>query len=171
MGDPPPVDGRCHDCGFDYDDDADAEIATRIRESGPRFGVPLARAGEGARTRPAPDVWSALEYACHVRDVLAVQRERLDRALAEDNPVLEARGMFRWADEHQYGTQDPSLVLRQLRANADSLATAISALSPAEWARPLVYGHPQQPAERTVRWFLRHTLHECEHHLADAMRS
>jgi hypothetical protein len=33
-----------------------------------------------ARTRPAPDTWSALEYTCHVRVVLRVQRERLQLA-------------------------------------------------------------------------------------------
>jgi hypothetical protein len=37
------------------------------------------------RTRPQPHVWSPLEYGCHVRDMLLVQRER----------VLTARRMNR----------------------------------------------------------------------------
>ncbi len=170
MGEQAPVDGRCHDCGFDYEDDADGEVASRLGELATLFGIAVTRAGEGARTRPEPEVWSALEYACHVRDVLAVQRERLDRAVAEHHPALESRGMFRWADERRYGEQDPSLVIRQLRTNAEALATAVDALQPDDWERPLVYGYPQ-PTDRTIRWFLRHTVHEGVHHLADAHRS
>ena len=36
--------------------------------------------------RPAPDVWSPLEYACHVRDVYRLFGERLALMLAEDDP-------------------------------------------------------------------------------------
>ena len=39
------------------------------------------------RLRPEPEVWSAIEYACHVRDVLEVQRLRIAQCLAEDRPV------------------------------------------------------------------------------------
>ena len=34
----------------------------------------------------APDTWSALEYTCHLRDVMLVQRERVLRALVEECP-------------------------------------------------------------------------------------
>jgi hypothetical protein len=40
------------------------------------------------RTRPEEGVWSALEYACHVRDVFLVQRDRLYTALVEDTPTF-----------------------------------------------------------------------------------
>ncbi len=47
----------------------------------------LADAGDTVvRVRPHHDVWSMLEYACHVRDVLLVQRERAVLALVEANP-------------------------------------------------------------------------------------
>ena len=38
------------------------------------------------RRRPAPDVWSALAYTCHVRDLQFTQRERLYVILVEDDP-------------------------------------------------------------------------------------
>ena len=47
----------------------------------------VARAASPAvRTRPEPSVWSALEYACHVRDALLVQRERVLLAQVEERP-------------------------------------------------------------------------------------
>lgn len=38
------------------------------------------------RERPSPAVWSALEYAAHVRDVVAFYAERIDRVLNEERP-------------------------------------------------------------------------------------
>ena len=47
-----------------------------------------ALAGPGdVRRRPAPGTWSALEYGCHVRDVLRRYDERLRLMLAEDDPL------------------------------------------------------------------------------------
>ena len=47
---------------------------------------------DALRHRSAPDVWSPLEYACHVRDVLGVQRERMLRTQAEDEMDVD-RGL------------------------------------------------------------------------------
>ena len=41
------------------------------------------------RERPAPGVWSPIEYACHVRDVHAVFARRVARMIAEDDPQFE----------------------------------------------------------------------------------
>ncbi|MFI1154959.1 hypothetical protein [Streptomyces sp. NPDC020817] len=47
-------------------------------------------------SRPAPGIWSPLEYACHVRDVLLVQRERVLAARRSNTPVADPMGR----DEH-----------------------------------------------------------------------
>ena len=41
------------------------------------------------RRRPAPEIWSPIEYLCHVRDVFVSHLIRLYRARTEDDPVLE----------------------------------------------------------------------------------
>ncbi|WP_086663618.1 hypothetical protein [Lentzea kentuckyensis] len=51
---------------------------------------------EGLRTRTLPEVWSPIEYACHVRDVMLVQRERLLAARRSDGPVTEPMGRACW---------------------------------------------------------------------------
>jgi S-DNA-T family DNA segregation ATPase FtsK/SpoIIIE len=125
------------------------------------------------RTRPAPRVWSALEYSCHVRDVFLVQRERVYLALVEDRPSF-AR-MYR--DERvglaRYGAEEPAEVSRELKLAAEMLGWAFEGLDETQWQRRCVYSFPD-PTERTVLWLGRHSVHEGEHHLRDvdsALRS
>src|SRR6187551_2418321 len=50
--------------------------------------APGARAA-GRHATPTPQVWSPLEYACHVRDVHRVFGERVQMMLAVDDPLFE----------------------------------------------------------------------------------
>ena len=85
-------------CGFEWDRVVGAELASRLAEAGARFRrilLPTDRDAdwtEQVRTRPSPDTWSPIEYACHVRDVLLVQRDRAYRALVEDAPEFSPMG-------------------------------------------------------------------------------
>ena len=172
----PAVDGTCEECGFDYDGVPDADVADRLRSFGRRYRAPLTRGLPGeslddlVRARPEPEVWSALEYACHMRDVLAVQRDRLAQAVAEDQPTFVPMGRDQRAIDGRYNEQDPAVVVDELAANAEAMADACLALSDAEWDRTGVYGYPQ-PTERNLRWVARHTIHEGHHHLLDIGRS
>ena len=70
----------CEECGFDYDEHGRNGIVDELASLGPCFAERLRQArpkpgGEEAlRRRPAPSVWSALEYTCHVRDTFLSQR-------------------------------------------------------------------------------------------------
>jgi len=83
---------HCPGCGYMYAAHAVSGIAAELATLGPRYASrlhTLARTPDGEkalRRRPEPDVWSALEYACHVRDVMLAQRERLFLAVIEDCP-------------------------------------------------------------------------------------
>jgi hypothetical protein len=165
----------CEECGFDYGDPVD-DPATALRTVASRYRVPLTRflPGEDGdaliRARPQPDVWSALEYACHVRDVFEIQRERMAQALIEDGyePPLMRRDER--VVELAYNEQDPLVVLDDIAANADALAIDVEALTPEQWQRTMRYRFPV-PATRDLVWFVRHTLHEGRHHLLDIGRS
>ena len=62
----------CAQCGFDGDVyDPDALIAA-VRALGPRWRRLLMWTDDELRQRPAPGVWSAIEYASHTRDVTAL---------------------------------------------------------------------------------------------------
>ncbi len=75
----------CDERGFDFDDAYPVNIATEsIGKTGKRLRAPLTRGLpnedllEVLRTRPEPDQWSALEYACHVRDALDLSVTRVN---------------------------------------------------------------------------------------------
>ncbi len=171
----PPVEGVCEECGFDYDGPEPDTLADTLRAFGRRYRPPLTRflAGEDGdaliRARPIEGTWSALEYACHVRDVLPVQRERLSTALGEDHPTFPSKGMYKWPEERAYNDEDPATVLDALAAGADELASQVATIAGGQWERPLVYSYPE-PADRTVLWLVRHTVHEGHHHLLDIGR-
>lgn len=158
---------RCEQCGFGYEEVPPEEVAGRLRDAPSRYRRALSDVSpESIRTRPDTAVWSALEYACHVRDVLLVQRDRAVLALVEHRPSF-AR-MYR--DERvalcDYDRQEMDDVLAQLAMSAALCAMVFEGLDQPAWARPLVYNWPE-PAELDLAWLGRHTLHEVEHHLQD----
>jgi S-DNA-T family DNA segregation ATPase FtsK/SpoIIIE len=156
---------RCDDCGYEYDTYSRSELAGEIRGFGPAyaaalFGVPDVRA------RPAPEVWSPLEYACHVRDVFHVQRERVLLALREETPEFEPMRRDERAVEMRYNAQDPAAVVADLDNAADALAALFESLDEPSWQCTGMYSYPE-PKKRTVEWIARHTIHEGVHHLGD----
>jgi hypothetical protein len=103
---------RCEQCGFDgqaYTDDA---LLTALGELGPRWRALLATAGDHLRTRPAPPVWSALEYAAHSRDVTAVHGMGVEYALSVDEPHVDEIPESAMAEAATtYADADPATVL------------------------------------------------------------
>ena len=122
-----------------------------------------------ATTRPATDVWSPIEYACHLRDVLLVQRERAILALVAP-PASPPRLAPMSRDERVaiegYGASTIVDVTRQLRDAAALFTNVLDRLDPEGWSRTLIYNYPTE-RERTLRWLAVHTLHEVHHHLGD----
>ena len=154
----------CRECGFEYRPDealaAGDAILTGADEIAALLDVPA------VRERRAPDIWSTLEYACHVRDVLLVQRERVLQARREDTPTPPPMGRDDRVEHDGYAAQDPAAVARQLRDAAALFANVLDHLGP-DWDRTMVYNYPE-PTVRTLRWVAVHTLHEVQHHLGDA---
>jgi hypothetical protein len=161
---------RCDDCTFVYADHAADHLADEIRARAGRVAAAIAGTpASRLRARPLPGTWSALEYACHVRDVLEVQRGRLLRAVREDRPRNVPMGRDERPMELRYNDQPAEEVMAAVRANGERLAAAFDALDEAGRARVLVYSWPSE-AERDLVWVARHTVHELEHHRRDIER-
>ena len=162
---------RCEECGWDWDADVDAAA---IRSYGDRFGKPLSRFLPSddpdvvLRTRPAPDVWSALEYAAHTRDVFDFYAERIRRVLTEDRPQLAAGDAWdAIALERNYNGADPAEAAAQVAAAADACAALVDNLDAADWQR---VGIGSAGDERTVMELARRAAHDAHHHLLDIGR-
>lgn len=166
---------RCGECGYAYGSVAEADGPGAIAGMARRYRIPLSRflAGEDGtallRAHPLPGTWSALEYACHVRDVLEVQCQRIERGLVEDNPVLELMRREERVLELHYNEQDPESVATDIGTNAETLSHLVAQLTQSQLARTVSYPFPE-PTERTLSWMVAHTLHEAEHHLLDIGR-
>ncbi len=118
------------------------------------------------RTRRQHQLWSPLEYGCHVRDVLLVQRERVLAARRVEQPSFDPMGRDERVEHDGYAEQEPRDVARQLTDAALLFANVLDRLDPEDWGRTVMYNYPKQ-FERSLRWVAIHTLHEVQHHLLD----
>jgi hypothetical protein len=156
----------CRECGFTYAIGRD-EIVPWFRSDVAAFTAKLGQFDdERIRVRPEPDTWSPLEYACHVRDVLRVQTERIALTQREIDPVFVPMGRDERVVEDRYNEQDPTRVTDELLAAAETLASLLESLDDEGWRRTGHYNYPE-PALRTVEWIAIHTNHELLHHRGD----
>jgi DNA segregation ATPase FtsK/SpoIIIE, S-DNA-T family len=160
----------CAECGYVYEELPVREIAGTLRSFGHKYGDALGGASAvAASKRPRRDVWSALEYACHVRDVFLVQRERVVLAQVEDRPSFVR--MYR--DERVplcgYSTSSLETVVDQLRMAAELCGSVFAGLQESSWSRTFLYNWPSTDAH-DLAWLGRHTVHEGVHHLMDVGR-
>jgi DinB superfamily len=156
---------RCRECGFAYVLDRAPDSGPAIVQGVAALAVILTDGGQSLM-RPEPRTWSPLEYGCHVRDVLLVQRERVLAARRIDCPSFDAMGRDERVEHDGYAQQQPADVARQLTDAAGLFANVIARLGPLDWERTAIYGYPER-RERSLRWVAVHTEHEVRHHLLD----
>jgi hypothetical protein len=158
---------HCDACGFDGARYDDASLLHALRILGPRWRSLLSETGPELRERPEPEVWSALEYAAHSRDITALHVFGVEQALTLDEPS------FPPIDDDlvdsaaaSYGSADPDAVLDALEEQAMRLAQLADDAGPDHWSRGLTIGG----ARSDVRRLLEHALHDSLHHLDDVER-
>lgn len=152
----------CPDCRFPAATLPRGEIASTVRRVTEQFVVVLGR--EDVGERPAPDVWSPLEYGCHVVDVFEVIGRRLRLLLDEDAPVFPDWDQDVTALDRGYAGQDPDVVVGRLRTAGADLAQAFDDVRDDQWDRP---GTRSDGATFTVETLGRYLAHDLEHHRWD----
>ncbi len=159
---------RCDQCGFDgaaYDHDA---LVEAVRALGPRWRALLDAAGAELRVRPAPGVWSAIEYASHSSDITALHAFGVEQALTGTEPGfpdIAADEMIE-AAAADYIERHPLAVADAMERESSRLAQAAAAVPPGDWDLAITVG-----TERlTVRRLLEHALHDSLHHVDDVER-
>ncbi len=156
------VERACPACGFDAASLPATAVADGLRENAAAWRPLLDH--PAATARPSEHQWSALEYACHVRDVFALYAERLALMLGQDDPMFQNWDQDATAEMERYGEQDPAAVLTDLERNGARLAAAFDAVTPEQWART---GKRSDGARFTVDTFSRYLLHDPVHHVWD----
>ena len=113
--------------------------------------------------RPAPEVWSALEYLSHSADVVATMGRLLHAILTVDD--LELPAVPDPTDPEPEALEDG---LARFAANVERVhdrASAVPARS-RDWRRTARSGDTVVDAA----WAVRHAIHDATHHLSDVGR-
>lgn len=153
---------RCDECGFAASDVVPQGIGGTVRDLVPRWVAALHR--DGARERPAPGVWSTLEYGAHVRDVMRVFDVRVQLMVEQDEPLFDNWDQDAAALADRYDLQDPVVVAEELTTAAEATASRFDAVTDDEWERG---GRRSNGSLFTVRTLGQYFLHDVVHHLHD----
>ena len=156
------IERACPECGVDVSVLSPQDVAAEVRSSLPRWQEALSRADVAAR--PAPNVWSTLEYGAHVRDVFRVMHYRLDLMLTREAPAFPDWDQDETAIEDDYAGQDPHAVVTQLSAAGRGFADALDSVLRRDLGRPGKRGNGSQ---FTVETLGRYAWHDVAHHLHD----
>jgi hypothetical protein len=160
----------CAECGYAHEGLSRGQVLAVVPELAAEHAQLLTSASaELVRGHPRAGSWSALEYGCHVRDVLRVQRERVLCAQVEEVPDFAAMRRDERVIEERYNEQDPAEVAAALAGAAAAFTEVLAGFGGAGWLRTGVYNWPVR-AVRSVEWIGRHTTHELAHHLFDERR-
>ncbi len=155
----------CPDCGYRAMDVAPEQVGALAAEATAGWAEVLR--GPEAATRPAPTVWSPLEYACHVRDVCRVFTGRVALMLEQEDPAFANWDQDQTAVDEAYHAQDPGAVAAELATAAELVCRAFNEVRDAQWQRT---GHRSDGSLFTVATLGQYFLHDLVHHLHDVGR-
>jgi hypothetical protein len=155
----------CAACEFDGAAYGPEQLLDAIRDLGPQWIHLLLHAGDELGLRPAPETWSALEYAAHSRDVTALHVFGVEQALTIDEPRFPeiAGSELVESAATNYAGQDPGVVGMELERQARKLAELAEESGITSWSRGITIGDSRSD----VRLLLEHALHDSHHHLVD----
>jgi hypothetical protein len=154
----------CAECGFDSRD-------WRVHDAGTLFGAlgywwRLATTGlpkDALNRRPAPGIWSVLEYGLHVSLVTAVIRDAIEVVLANDGCALPEPPEPTNARDDDWIELDPAEV-GALLAREGRRMEALTERRSAQWANR---GRLPDGSVIQARAALTHAAHDASHHLMD----
>ena len=158
----------CSACGFEGASYDDFTLLAALRTLGPSWRTLMNACGSALRVRPEPEVWSAIEYAAHSRDVTALHAFGVEQALTTEEPIFPAingEDLIQSAAA-SYGDADPVQVVDGLEREASRMARLADDAGTHVWSRGLTIGGSRMD----VRRLLEHALHDSVHHLVDVER-
>ncbi|HEY5171688.1 MAG TPA: DinB family protein [Acidimicrobiia bacterium] len=153
---------QCPECGFDATQIPPDDIGRMIRQNAAAWRLVLARADVTRRFRD--DMWTPLEYGCHVRDVNRIMDARLALMLTEDEPTFANWDQDATAAEDAYDTQDPERVASELDTAARRVAERFDGVGGEQWSRS---GMRSDGSRFTVESLGRYAVHDLQHHIHD----
>jgi hypothetical protein len=97
---------------------------------------------DALRRPPGAGKWSAIETACHLRDIDRLYAERVTKTAFSDRPSFWMMDNERVPELLGYRTADPKAVLREHRRGRGELTSLLRALPHPQWQRTGI--HPKR---------------------------
>jgi DinB superfamily len=161
------VEEICSECDFDQSKTPPREVAAALTSLAFAIGDSIrAISADEIRRRPAPGVWSPLEYLGHLRESVAFHRWLIERALAEGNPLIPMVDPDESVAQSKYNEADCAQLIAQFDRRIQRLADALNSLDDEAADRTLTLGGRQI----SVALVVRSAWHECHHHHRDIQR-
>jgi uncharacterized damage-inducible protein DinB len=134
-------------------------VAFEALEAGPRKLLGLTKKLDDAalRRKPAPDKWSAMEVACHLRDIERLWADRLVKAAFSEKPAFYMLEVDSLATQNSYNTQDLASCLKEFARLREDNLRLLRSLPATQWKR--VGLHPKRgeiTIERIVEIMIEH---------------
>ncbi len=151
--------GRCPVCGLEPSSVNPPDASAALRSYPRRYRRLLVRIDdeEGARIvmqRPGPDLWSAVEHASHVADVIDAVSEAVRSVQLHDDPSISVSvGPPR--------AEPVDAVLDRVTMGSDRLATLVDGIKGKDWQRA---GRLPSGERVTALDLARHAVHVGAHH-------
>jgi hypothetical protein len=158
----------CDECGAEVSQIAVPQIADVLRASIEEWcQILVAQDADPGQlmSRPSPSVWSPVEYALHVAEVMDLFQERIYRMLTEDDPRFE-----NWEPEQAasaYVGKSPAEAASALVGASERFGAIYDSLHPTLWERS---GRRSDGYRYTAASLGRYFLHDNFHHLFDVRR-
>ncbi len=160
----------CEECRADVRSLPATELGTRLMDSVDVWTDILLTGPEAnpqhLMARPAPDVWSAVEYASHVADVMDLFQYRIFLMITEERPTFES-----WdpdAAALAYAGRSPDQAASLLHGASNRLGDVFDSMAEHLWDRT---GKRGDGAEFSVLSLSRYFMHDNLHHLFDVQRN
>ena len=156
----------CRDCRYGFDL-ARGSLGPAIAEYVPGYQELLAsEPAARLQSRAQVSTWTPLEYAGHVRDVLALFDRRIHQIIAHPGCDLEVIDHEAAVISGNYNDLEPAAVSASLTSVAAALRSTLGQLRPGQWA--LLGFRSGEP--RSVEDIGHRAVHETRHHLRDIQR-
>ena len=157
----------CSECDFDKSKTPPREVPAALASLALAIGDSIgAIPDDEIRRKPAPGVWSPLEYLGHLRESMAFHRWLIERALAEDDPLIPAVDADESVAQAKYNEADRAQLIAQFDRRIQRLADALASLDDESVTRTMTLG--DRPI--SVALVARSAWHECHHHHRDIRR-
>lgn len=154
----------CPDCGFDPAAVDVRAIPEVVRDAARRFTFALERPDAGVRATPG--VWSTVEYAQHVADMLEVMTGRLGLILASGGQGAQFNDWDQDAAAiaKEYWKANTHVTAILLKERADAAASGWAEPEGEQWQWPGLRSNGSQFTARTLGAYM---VHDLTHHLHD----